>query len=104
MDVGGGHHGLVAFWTRSIGDPVEDSQLALVEDSAVAFSRLATVPFPGLSTVAFSRFLEDSSTHSKTSVVWNSEDVFLPPLFQDLQGFSSYFSDSVRLLFFITLG
>ena len=49
------------------------------------------VTLPGLSTVAFSGLIGDSSTHSKTSIVWNSEDIFPPPLFQNLLGFSSLF-------------
>jgi hypothetical protein len=85
VDVGRGHHGLVALWSGSIHNAVEDSPFPLVEDSPVAFS--------GLSPVAFWRFIGDSSRHSKTSVVWNSEDVFLPKLFQNLRGFSSFFSD-----------
>ena len=91
MDVGGGHHRLVALRPGPILDAFENSPLAFVEDSAVAFSRLLAVTFPGLSTVAFSGLIGDSSTHSKTSVVWNSEDVFPPPLFQNLLGFSSLF-------------
>ena len=39
VDVGGGHHGLVAFGPGPIHNAVEDSPLALVEDSAVAFAR-----------------------------------------------------------------
>src|SRR5271157_2343121 len=89
MDVGGGHHGLVALRPGPIFDAIEDSPLAFVEDSAVAFSRLLAVTFLRLSPVAFWRFLADSSSHSKTSIVLNSEDVFLPPLFQNLRGFSS---------------
>ena len=33
----------------------------------------------------------DSGVHSKASVAWNSEDVKLPPLFQNHRGFSSFF-------------
>ena len=83
VDVGSGHHGLLAFWSGAILEAFEDSLLAFVENSAIAFSRFPTVAFAGL--------LGDSRTHSKASVVWKSEDVFLPPLFQDLRGFSSFF-------------
>ena len=41
----------------------------------------------------FRVFLEIVCTHSKASVAWNSEDVFLPPLFQNLRGFSSFFRE-----------
>ena len=91
MDVGGGHHGLVALGSGLIRDASEDSPLTLVENSAVAFLRLLAATSPVLSTVAFWRFLGDSSSHSKASVAWNSEDVFLPPLFQNLRRFSSLF-------------
>src|SRR5208337_916280 len=91
MDVGGGHHGLVALRPGPILDALEYSPPTFVEYSAVPFSRLLAVPFPRLSPLAFWRFLADSSSHSKTSVVWNSEDVFLPPLFHNLRGFSSVF-------------
>jgi len=43
-------------------------------------------------------------THSKASVGWNSEDVFLPPLFQTLRGFSSFFQDFDQVDLYITLG
>ncbi len=56
-----------AFW-HSAQPP-----LAFVEDSAIAFPRFLTVAFSGL--------LGDSMTRSKASVGWNSEDVFLSPLF-----------------------
>jgi len=91
MDVGGGHHGLIALRPGPILDAPEDSPPTIVEDSAIAFSRLLAVALPGLTPVAFSGFLADSSSHSKTSVVWNSEDVFPPPLFHNLRGFSSPF-------------
>ncbi len=59
--------------------------------TAVAFSRLLAVTLPGLSTVAISRLIGDSSTHSKTFIAWNSEDVFAPPLFQNPQQILSFF-------------
>ena len=83
VDVAGGHHRFIAFGSGPILDAFEDSPLAFVEDSAVAFS--------GFPPVAFSGLLGDSMIHSKASVVWNSEDVFLPLLFQNLRGFSSLF-------------
>jgi hypothetical protein len=66
------------------------------EDSAVSFSGLVALVFPG--------FARDSSSHSKTSVVWNSEDVFSPLLFQKLRGFSSFLLDSCLDELQITLG
>src|SRR5208337_3202525 len=96
VDIAGGHHRFFAFGSWPILDALEDSPFAFVEDSAVAFPR-----FP---TVAFSGFLGDSMTHSKASVGWNSEDVVLPTLFQNLRGFSSFFRDFVQVDPYITLG
>ena len=47
VDVGRGHHRLVAFGPGAVLDAIEDSPLALVENSAVAFLRLpaATMSF-----------------------------------------------------------
>ena len=104
VDIAGGHHRFFAFRSLPILDAFEDSPLAFVEDSAFAFLRLPTVAFSGLSTVAISRLLGDSNTHSKTSISWNSEDVFLPPLFQDLRGFSSFFWNLNQDELYITLG
>src|SRR5512135_2545655 len=39
VDVGGGHHGLIAFRSGPIEDAFEDPPLAVAEDPAVAFSR-----------------------------------------------------------------
>jgi hypothetical protein len=83
VNVAGGYHGLFTLWPGPVLDPVEDSLLAFMKSSAVTFSFLA---------VAFSGFLGDSSSHSKASECWNSDDVFPPPLFQILRGFSSFFS------------
>ena len=91
VDVGCGHHGLVALWPGPIHNAAKDSPLPFVEEPAVAFSRLLAVTLPVLSTVAFWGFLGESSSHSKTSVFWNSDDVFVHPLFQNLRGFSSLF-------------
>jgi hypothetical protein len=81
----GGHHGLIAFGLVAIRDAVEDPLAAFTEGPAVAFSPLVGVAFSGL--------LGDSSSHSKASAGWNSEDVFVPQLFHNLRGFSSFFSD-----------
>jgi hypothetical protein len=96
MDIGGGHHRLIAFWSWAILDALEDSSFAFVEDPPI--------PFSGLPAVAFSGFPGDSSTHSKASVAWNSEDVFLHPLFQVLQGLSSFFSHFNQVGPYFTLG
>src|SRR5208282_3705791 len=96
VDVGSGHHRFFAFGSWPILDALEDSPFAFVEDSAVAFSRLPTVAFSGI--------LGDRMTHSKASVGWNGEDVFLPPLFQTLRGFSSFFQDFDQVDLYITLG
>jgi hypothetical protein len=91
VDIAGGHHRFFAFGSWPILDALEDSPLAFVKDFAVAFSRLPTVAFSGLPTLAISRLLGDSSIHSKSSVVWSNEDLFLPPLLQNLRGISSLF-------------
>ena len=83
MDVGGGHHGLIAFGLVTIRDPLEEPLPPLAEEPAVAFPSAIAVAVPPL--------LGDSSSHSKTSVAWNSEDVFVPQLFHKLRGFSSFF-------------
>ena len=77
-------------------DSVEDPPLALPENSAVAFSGLLAVVFSGL--------LGESSSHSKASLVWNSEDVFPTQLFQKIRGFLSYFRDFDTEALYITLG
>ena len=83
VDVVGGHHGLIAFRSGPVLDAIEESPPTFMESSAVAF--------PGFLGVAFSGLLGDSSSHSKASEGWNSEDVFSPQLFQILRGFSSFF-------------
>ena len=55
----------------------------LVESSAVAIPGLLAVAFPGR--------LGENRSHSKAFVVWNSEDVLAPLLFQNLRGLSSFF-------------
>ncbi len=96
VDVAGGHHGPVAFRSGAVLDAVENPFPPFAELSAVPFPRCLAVAFPGRS--------GESSSHSKASVVWNSEDVFAPILFQNLRGFSSIFSDSERFSLQITLG
>jgi hypothetical protein len=96
MDVAGGEHGLVAFRSGTVLDAVEDALAAFAELSAVAFARCIAVAFSGLP--------GERSSHSKASVVWNSEDVFAPLLFQNLRGFSSFFSDFELFSLQITLG
>jgi hypothetical protein len=96
VDVGSGQHGLIAFRSGPILNAFEDPALAVAEDSAV--------PFFGLLAVAFSGSLGESSSHSKTSVDWNGEDVFVPQLFQKLRGFSSFSRDFDRDGLQITLG
>ena len=71
VDVVGGHHRLIALGSGPVLNAVEDSLPTFPESSEVAFSLLVAVAFSGL--------LGDSSSHSKTSRVWNSEDVFPPP-------------------------
>ena len=88
VDVVGGHHRLIAFRSGAVLDAIEDLALTLTESSAVAF--------PGFLGVAFSGLLGDSSSHSKASECWNSEDVFSPPLFQILRGFSSFFRNFAK--------
>jgi len=104
VDVGGGHHGLVAFGSRTILDACEDSAPAFAKNPAVAFPGLLAVVFSGLLTVVISGLLGESSSHSKVSVVWNIEEVFLPQLFEKLRGFSSFFRDFGAEALFITLG
>ena len=67
LDVAGGDHGTFPLGPGTILDAAENSPLALPQ------------------------FVEDIGIHSKASVVWNSEDVCLPPLFQNHRGFSSFF-------------
>ena len=69
---------MVTLGPGSILDAPKDSPLTLVENSAIAFLSLRAATMSVHSTVAFGRFVGDSSSHSKASVAWNSEDVFLP--------------------------
>ena len=103
VDVGGGHHRLVAFDAGLVLDAAEDSPPAFAKDPAVAFPGLLALCLRSFA-VVFSGLLGESSSHSKVSVVWNSEEVFLPQLFQKLRGFSSFFRDSDAEALYITLG
>ena len=85
MDVGCGHHGLIAFRTGAIHDAIEHPWLAFPKEIAVSFSRRVAVAFWGL--------LGDSRSHSKASVSWNSDGILTSQLFQKLRGFSSFFRD-----------
>jgi hypothetical protein len=96
MDVAGGHHAAVTFWSGPILDAFEDSPPAFAENPAVAL-------LGGLE-LAVSGLLGDSGSHSKAAVVRDNEDVFLPPLFQKLRGFSSSFPGFCPTLRKITLG
>ena len=75
LDIGRGHH-----WYGSLGPRHIDESLF---DSSSTF--LVT---PLLACLAF---FSESGTHSKAPFVWNSEDILLPTLFQNLWGFSSPF-------------
>jgi hypothetical protein len=48
MDVGGGHHGLIAFGTGAVVDAIEDALTTFAEDSAVSFSGFVALVFSGL--------------------------------------------------------
>ena len=82
----------------------EDPAPAFAKNPAVAFPGLLAVVFSGLLAVVFSGLLGESSSHSKVSVVWNIEEVFLPQLFEKLRGFSSFFRDFGAEALYITLG
>ena len=56
------------------------------------------------SLLACGAFFSESSTHSKAPLFWRIEDVFVPPLFQKLAGFSSLFFEIEPCEFYITLG
>jgi hypothetical protein len=83
VDVGGRDHGLLAFRSGLIEDSLAEPLLAFAENSVLAFARLLVVVCSGL--------LGESSSHSKASVNWKSEDVFHPQLFQIFRGFFGFF-------------
>jgi hypothetical protein len=61
--------------SRRIHETAVNSPLTFLEESLLACLTL----------------FSDSSTHSKASFAWNSEDVISPTLFQKLGRFSSLF-------------
>ncbi len=75
MDIGRGHHGYGPLGPRHIDESLLNSSSPFLEDSLIA----------GLA------FFSESSSHSKASLSWNSEDVFSPTLFQKHGRFSSLF-------------
>ncbi len=66
VDVGGGHHGLVAFGSRTILDAYEDPPPAFAKNPTVAFPGLLADVFSGLLAVAFSGLLGESSVTRKS--------------------------------------
>jgi hypothetical protein len=70
-----------------MGDSLLDSPPSLLEESLLACGA----------------FFSDSGTHSKAPLSWNSEDVFLPTLFQKLGGLSSFFREFLAGGLYITL-
>jgi hypothetical protein len=80
VDVAGGDHRAFALGTGAVLDAAEDPALASPER------------------------VEDIGFHSKASVVRDSEDVLLPPLFPVHRGFSSAFGRDVARKRQITLG
>ena len=66
----GGHHSGVLLRPGTILDTTENSPLALPQ------------------------FVGDSRFHSKASVNWSIEELYMPLLFQKHRGFSSFFRDS----------
>jgi hypothetical protein len=71
VDVGGGHHGLLAFRSRAILDAVEDSAPPVLKLPAIALSVFFAA--------AFGTVLGDNDRHPKLSFPWGFEDVLLPP-------------------------
>ena len=82
VDIAGGHHGYGPLGTRWLPETLVNSSPSFLEDSLLAC--LA--------------FFSESSTHSKASLSWNSEDVISPTLFQKHWGFSSFFSKNRELI------
>jgi hypothetical protein len=75
VDIGGGHHGNRSLGPGRLGESLLEAPANLLEESLLACGA----------------FFSDSGAHSKAPLPWNSEDVFSPPLFQKLAGFSSFF-------------
>src|SRR5262249_48886995 len=88
VDIGGGHQGYRPLRARRVVEPFLNSPSPLLEESLLACRSL----------------FSESSAHSKAPLSWNSEDLFLPPLFQKLAGLSSLFFEIGPREFFITLG
>ena len=78
LDVGGGHHGYGPLRSRQIRE-------TLVNSSS---------PFLNASLIAGRAFFSESSTHSKASLSWDSENVILSTLFHKRRRFSSFFLGS----------
>ena len=76
VNIACGHHGYGPLRLRRIDQSFQNSPSALLELLIACFA-----------------FFSDSSTHSKASLSWNSEDVLLPLLFQKTRGLSRLFSD-----------
>jgi hypothetical protein len=76
VNIARGHHGDWPFPLGRIDESLLNSPLAFLEESLLA---------------CFAVF-SDSSTHSKASLSWNSEDVFPLTLFQKQRGISRLFS------------
>jgi hypothetical protein len=75
VDIAGGHHGYGPLRARRVVEPFLDPPSPLLEGSLLACRSL----------------FSESGAHSKAPVSWDGEDVFLPPLFQEHAGFSSFF-------------
>jgi hypothetical protein len=78
VDIGGGHHGEGPLGPGSIVESLLDSPPSVLKGSLLACGA----------------FFSDSGTHSKAPLSRNSEDVFLPTLFQKLARFSSFFREN----------
>ena len=88
VDIGGGHHGYGPLGPGGIGQTSLDPPPTILEGTLLACG----APF------------SESGTHSKAPFFWNSEDVFVPLLFQKPAGLSSFFSRILPGGLYITLG
>jgi hypothetical protein len=75
VDIARRHHGYRSLGTGRIVESFFNSPSTFLKESLLACRTL----------------FSESSTHSKAPLFWNSEDLKLPPLFQKLAGFSSFF-------------
>jgi len=82
MDVGSGHDRSIILEPGRLSESIQDSPLPLLQKPVVA------LPIPVA--LAFPRFLGESSSHSKPSYGWSSEDFFHSPLFQNPRRFSRF--------------